>query len=157
VATELEQFDTAEAHYLRMAAINRRAYGERHQSTAVALANLATVYSRKNDFARAELLLKQVLATYAEVLPPEHLNTGIAQIKLGRALVRQKRFLDAEPHTLAGYRIFTNQGANPSNDYLQGARGDLALIYEALGQPEKAKTFRSEQAGASSAKESPPR
>ena len=31
-----------------------------------------------------------------EVLPPDNVNTGIAHIKLGRVLLRQNRFAEAE-------------------------------------------------------------
>jgi hypothetical protein len=63
--------------------------------------------------------------------------------QLGRALVRELRFKDAEAHILAGYAILTRQ-ANPSVSYLQKAREDLVSVYDALHQPEKAKALRAE-------------
>ena len=93
-----------------------------------------------------ERVFRDAIQIYTLVLPAGHLNTAIAQIILGRALVGQKRFREAEEHTLAGYDILTKQ-ANPSIDYLQGARADLRRIYDALGQPEKAAKFRKELAG----------
>jgi serine/threonine-protein kinase len=69
------------------------------------------------------------------------MNTGIAHIKLGRALVRQKRYAEAEGHTLAGYDILIHQ-TSPTVSWLQSARKDLVTIYDALNQPEKAAQFR---------------
>jgi serine/threonine-protein kinase len=142
-AIQQEKLDDAEESFARMAEIYRSAYGNQHQFTAQALGNLAAVYQKKEHYARAEGVLREALQIYSRVLPAGHLNTGITQIRLGRALVSQKRFQEAEEHTLAGYDIITKQ-ANPSIDYLQGARADLGRIYDALGQPEKAAKFREE-------------
>lgn len=142
VALQLNRLDEAAADFTRMADIYRAAYGD-HQFTAQALVNLASVYQRKEQYTRAEELYRNALQIYAHVLPPGHLNTAVAEIKLGRALVSQKRFREAEGHTLAGYDVLTKQ-ANPSIDYLQGARADLTRIYNALAQPDKAARFQQE-------------
>lgn len=82
---------------------------------------------------------------YAKTLPPDHLNVAITQIKLGRALLRQNRFKEAEGETLAGYRILSKQ-AKPSVTWLQQARKDLAEIYKESHEPEKARQILAEQA-----------
>lgn len=79
------------------------------------------------------------------MLPAGHWNTAIAHVKLGRALVKQKRYREAEEHTLGAYQVLVKQ-ANPSLDYLQGARADLVRIYTAIGPPEKATGFQEELA-----------
>jgi serine/threonine-protein kinase len=73
------------------------------------------------------------------------MNVGITHIKLGRALVRQQRYTEAEPHSLKGYAILSKQ-ANPAVSWLRNARTDLVSIYDALGEPDKAKPFRAELA-----------
>ncbi len=75
------------------------------------------------------------MSNLESVRSAEHLNTGIARIKFRRAL----------PRELAGYRILTKQ-ASPSVSWLKNARMDLAMIYEALHQPEKVKQFQAEMA-----------
>ena len=72
-------------------------------------------------------------------------NTGIAHIKLGRALVRQARFADAEPTIVAGYATLKKH-MSPTVTWLQSAREDLAVVYDQLGQPDKARAFREEHA-----------
>jgi len=71
------------------------------------------------------------------------LNVGIGRIRLGRALLREKRYAEAEVETRAGYEILTKQNAAPGN-YLQNSRTDLAEEYDALGKPEQAARFRAE-------------
>ncbi len=135
--------DAAEQAFYRMAEIYRSSYGNEHQFTAQALTNLASVYLKKQQYSRAERKLRDAIRIYSQVLPAGHLNRAIAEVKLGRALVGQKRFGEAEEHTLAGYDILSRQ-ANPAIDFLQGARADLRRIYDALGQPEKAAKFQEE-------------
>jgi serine/threonine-protein kinase len=155
MAIEHNNVREAEADYARMVEIYRHIYGEHHQMTALALGNLASVYMRTKDYARAEPLFRKVIQAYTETLPPDHLNLGIARIRLGRTLARQKRYREAESESLAGYEIVAKQ-ASPSIDWLQGARQDLAAIYEALHQPEKAARFRAEAAANEPGKKSAP-
>jgi len=73
------------------------------------------------------------------------MNTGIAHVKLGRTLLRERRYREAEQEILAGSEILSRQ-TSPSVIHVQAARNDLAAVYEALGEPEKAKTVRAELA-----------
>jgi serine/threonine-protein kinase len=73
------------------------------------------------------------------------MNTGIARMKLGRSLLRQRRFTEAQVETLAGYEIMVKQ-ANPSVTFIQNARKDLVAEYDSLKQPEKAARFVAELA-----------
>lgn len=134
------RLDDAEARLLRVAEINRAIYGEDHTRTVTAMSNLATVYSRRKDYARAEKVLREVVERYAKI-SPDHLNTGIAHLKLGYALMNQRLYLEAETHTLAGYEIASKQ---KSASWLDEARKDLVTLYEAMGEPEKAAKFRAE-------------
>lgn len=127
----------------RFAEIYRAVYHNRHYLIGIALSNLAGVYVERKQYVRAEQLYRDALQVFAETLPPGHLNTAIAQIKLGRALVRERRYSEAEGHILAGYGILTKQ-TNPSVSYLQSARKELVTVYDALHRPEQAKKFQSE-------------
>jgi serine/threonine-protein kinase len=66
---------------------------------------------------------------------------GIARVRLGRALLLDKRYQDAEAESRVGYEILTKQPGAPER-WMQNARTDLAHEYEALHQPEKAAKFR---------------
>lgn len=68
---------------------------------------------------------------------------GIARSKLGRTLLRQQRIQEAEDHLSAAYAIFTK---HKSQAWLHNVREDLAAVYTALKQPDKAERFRLELA-----------
>ena len=100
----------------------------------MALSNLASVYLARHEYKEAEPLFRDAIAVYTATLEPNHLNTGIARIKLGRSLLRQNRFAEAEKETRAGYEILTRQ-TDPSVSWLKSAREDLVKkIYEFRGE-----------------------
>ena len=76
-----------------------------------------------------------------QALSADHLNTGVAQLRLGRTLLRERRYSEAESHLLAGYEIIGRQ-TSPSVSWLQTARQDLVTLYDESGHPEKAARFR---------------
>jgi serine/threonine-protein kinase len=142
-ALELKDLDAAEKDVLRAAAIYRAIRGDEHQSVAIELSNVASVYLEKKEFVRAEQAFRDVIRRFAKAsLPPDNINVGIARIKLGDALLGQKtkRYADAEAELLAGYDAVMKSA--PSASWLAKARQDLAEVYEALKQPDKAAAFR---------------
>ena len=134
---------TAEAGYRRMIEIYRGALGDRHYFVATAFSNLANLYITTGDYVQAEEIMRDVVARYTEAQGPEASNTGIAHIRLGKALVRQKRWAEAEVELLRGYQILKPQ-ADPGISFLQSARRDLIEAYEAMQQPGKTAPFRAE-------------
>jgi serine/threonine-protein kinase len=102
----------------------------------------------RKQYVRAEELFRQALQQYANTLPPGHLNMGVGRIRLGRALLREKRYAEAETESRAGYEILVKQNAATSA-YMQNARADLVEEYDALKQPDQAAKFRAELAKSS--------
>src|ERR1035438_8756932 len=100
--------------------IYRAVYNNRHYLIGIALSNLAGVYVGRKEYTRAEQFYRDAIQMFAATLPADHMNMGIAQIKLGRALARQSRFGEAEGPLLSGYAILSRQ-ANPSSIHLQNA------------------------------------
>src|SRR5229473_7026393 len=147
VASMRDNLDEAEARFRRAVDIYRAVYGDHHYLVAIALSNVASISMDKKDYPRAEQLFRDVVRRYAETLPADNVNTAIAHIKLGRTLLRQNRYKDAEPETLAGYEILIKQ-SSPSTSFIRAGRKDLAAEYEALNQPQKAARFRAELADA---------
>jgi serine/threonine protein kinase/tetratricopeptide (TPR) repeat protein len=145
VALKAGDLDGAEARFRRLVEIYRAVYGDRHYTVGIALSNLASVYLERKQYARAEPLFQQALEIYGKTLPADHLNVGITRIKLGRTLLRQARHREAESESLAGYNILMKQ-ASPSVSWVRSAREDLAAVYDALHEPEKAAKFRTEPA-----------
>jgi serine/threonine-protein kinase len=143
LASMREQLDEAETKFRRVVDIYRSVYGDRHYMVAIALSNVASIQMDKKNYPRAEQLYRDVIRRFTETLSASNVNTGIAHIKLGRTLLRAKRFQEAEVETLAGYANLMKQ-SSPSTSFLHGARKDLVAEYEALQQADRAARFRAE-------------
>ena len=150
VATRRQAWDEAETMLSRAEAVYRAIYKGRHARVGIAKTNLGTVYMGRGDYDRAERLFRDAIALYRELLPPGHTNLAIAQSKLGRTLLRARRLMDAEAPLLAAYGIL--QPGHASSAWLANVREDLASLYDARKQPEKAERFRLELARPASAR-----
>jgi serine/threonine-protein kinase len=147
VALKQGRLDDAAARYTRMEEIYRAVHGDRHYLIAIARSNLASVAMERKEYARAEAIYRDVVARFTAAQSADHLNTGIARVKLGRSLVRQHRHAEAERELLTGYEILVKQTKAPVS-WLAAARTDLVEVYTSLGQPEKAARYRAELTGA---------
>jgi serine/threonine protein kinase len=144
-ASMRNHLDEAEDYFRRAADIYRSVYGDHHYLVAIALSNVASISFDKKDYPRAEQLFRDVIRRYQETLPRDNVNTGIGHLKLGRTLLRQSLYKEAESETLAGYEILRKQ-SSPSTSFMHAARKDLAAEYEALNEPQQAARFRAELA-----------
>jgi eukaryotic-like serine/threonine-protein kinase len=138
-----ERYAEAEDCYRRMEEIYRTSRGDSHYLVATALSNRANVYLRQGHPQKAEPMMRDVVARYTKALSADHVNTAIARIRLGRTLVRQKRWRDASVESRTGYELLSKQAKAPVS-WLQGAREDLAAAYAALGDEGQAERFRRE-------------
>jgi serine/threonine protein kinase len=145
VALNRKNLDEAEAAYRRMLGIYRSVYGDRHYLIAVALSNLASVYSRRDDYVEAERLMREVVARFTSTLTPDHMSTGIARIKLGRTLVKQRKWVASVGESRTGYEILVKEKAQ-QQVWLKMAREDLSASYAALGDSANAARFSIELA-----------
>jgi serine/threonine-protein kinase len=137
--------DEAEAYYRRIGVIYRSVYGDKHYLVAVAVSNLAGVFMARKDYSTAEHMYREAVNRFSEAQSADHLNTGIARIKLGRSLLQQQRYADAEAETFAGYSIVSKRAA-PTVSWLKSAREDLVSVYEARHESMKAEMMRDEAA-----------
>lgn len=145
VAIRRRQLDSADAYFARMADVYRATNGDGHFTVAVALSNRGTVAMERGDLPTAERWFREVARRFAAAQGTAHLNTGIARIKLGRVLIRQKRWREGIRESEAGYAI-VKAGAEPGVSFLQAARRDLAVAYDAMGQSTVASRYRAEAA-----------
>jgi len=127
----------------------RSAVGDGDYRVAVVMGNLASVYGEEKDYPHCEAIMKEVVPRMLKALPADNLNVVFARIRLGRTLMHEKKYSESLAYTLAAYQSLIAQ-ANPTMDYVRGARQDLAIDYEALHQPEQAKKYREELASTSS-------
>jgi serine/threonine-protein kinase len=145
VATRERDFPAAEAYFRRMADIYRKVYGGKHYLLGIALSNLANTFLERGRNEEAEPLFREALAVMAATLPADHLNVGVVHIKLGRTLLREHRYAEAERESRLGYDIVAKQ-SDPAVSWLKAARTDLAALYDTLRRPAEAARFRKEAA-----------
>jgi eukaryotic-like serine/threonine-protein kinase len=146
LARKQGKLDDAEALYRRQGDIYRSVFDDKHYLHGVVMASLAAVWLERHDYRTAENLFRDAVARYRQTLPDDHPLISTAEIRLGNALVLQKRFAEAEGHSLAGLDAILR--AAPDLSWVAVAREDLVAIYEGLGQPDRAEQFRDEIAAA---------
>ena len=142
-AVRQKNYGAATQYFTRMADIYRAVYGEHHYLLGIAVSNLAGAYAGKKEWPRAEPLFRRAVQLFTETQSANHINTGIARTKLGRVLLREGHYREAETESRAGYDILIKQ-MTPGASWLVSARKDLVEEYDALKQPEKAEKFRAE-------------
>ncbi len=143
LALKRGNLSAAEAYYSRALKIYAASFGETSRLTAMIKAHLGDVFSSERQFARAEQYFREAVKALTERPLPGNVSVGVVEASLGRALVRQNRYREAESYLTSGYAILIKQpGAFPPR--LQQSREDLATVYEALQQQDKAAMFRAE-------------
>ena len=147
VAQKQKRYDDAEAGFARMLAIYRENYGEKHYLIGLALTNLGAVDMDRGRPTAAEPRFREALKRYAETLPADHAFVGIGRLRLGRSLLRQRRYDEALAESRAGYDLLSARTKAPE-DWLRSGREDLVAEYEALGRHEEARALRTSPPGA---------
>jgi eukaryotic-like serine/threonine-protein kinase len=142
LAYDRNQYTAARQYFTEAMDIWEKVYGDQHQFIAIAYSNLGSVCMGEKNYPCAEKNYREAVRRL-DLASPDGLNDAVGHLKLGRALLREGRYADAEPNTLAAYRYLV-QHVNPTNSYLANARKDLAAIYDALRQPQTASHYRSE-------------
>ena len=103
-----------------------------------------TIFIKKEQYDRAEPLLRETVKALTERSLPGNLSVGGAQALLGRVLLREKHYRESGEQLTAAYAILAKQPGTSYLKMLQQTREDLATVYEALHQPDKAAKFRTE-------------
>jgi serine/threonine-protein kinase len=142
------QYELAKTYFTQAMGIWEKVFGDQHQFVAVAYSNLGSVCMGEKNYLCAEKNYREAVRRF-DAATSENLNDALAHLKLGRALLRQNRFADAEPHSLKAYQYLVKE-MNPANNYLVNARKDLAAIYDGLHNAQQAAHYRSELAAVSS-------
>jgi serine/threonine-protein kinase len=141
------QYAAAESSFTESARIYRKLFGDHSSKLGIALANIGSIGLQSGDNHRAEVFFRRALSAYEGAIPTGSFDFGVSRIKLGRALLRQKRYAEGEHETLAGYNVLAAQ-SDPAMSFIKAARTDLVADYEALGRTADAAKFRAELAAA---------
>ncbi len=130
----------AEATYREALAIQRQVLGERDKEVAASLMLLSRFLIERGNFGEAESTARESLSIREEAMPDDW-RTFYSRTKVGSCLLVQKRYAEAEPFLLSGYKgMKTREGTIPTvgKPRLNDAAQDLATLYEAIGRPEQA-------------------
>jgi tetratricopeptide (TPR) repeat protein len=142
VAYSEKNYDEARVYFNQSIATWRQIYGDQHPYIANAISNLGSICQQQKDYACAEKNYRDAVRRF-DAASPESMNDAIAHVKLGRTLLNEEKYAEAETASLAGYNYLLKH-ASPTNNYLASARKDLAAIYDGLHQPQQATRFRTE-------------
>ena len=142
LAFQQKNYDEAKSYFLDAIDTWKRHYGDRHPNIATAISNLGSICQQQKDYACAEKNYREALSRF-NAASPDSFSAAVAHVKLGRTLLSESKFGDAEKEGLAGYAYLATH-VEPGNSYLVGVRKDLAAIYDGLHQPQQAARFRAE-------------
>jgi serine/threonine protein kinase/tetratricopeptide (TPR) repeat protein len=142
LAYHRHDYGTARDYFTQALETYKHLYGDEHSTVAVAYSNLGSVCLDEKDYSCAEKMYREAVRRF-DAIAAASVNAAIAHLKLGRALLRNGNFREAEPETLAGYKYLVKQVAS-TNGFLTAARKDLTAIYEGLHNSEQAAHYRAE-------------
>lgn len=114
--------------------------GENSPRLALPSNDLALVYMRKQQYAKAEPLLVKILALWEKKLGKDHPSTAAALNNLGGLYKQQGRYEEAEQHYRKSMEIKFKRMGRESLDIARGYM-NLARLFEAKGDYEKAEPF----------------
>jgi tetratricopeptide (TPR) repeat protein len=144
LALHLKQYAESIDYFVRTEKIERATHGDRNVDYAATVFVQGTVNLVQGNWVRAEELFRRAFAIYeAAGMPQGEGGDGGGWWQLGMALLRQKKFKEAETVSLLAYEQFKKRG-NFLSGLIPDVRANLAAIYEGLGDPEKAASFRKE-------------
>jgi tetratricopeptide (TPR) repeat protein len=136
----------AETCYAQILAGRRHALGPENPRTLEAMADLALAYESQGKFVEGEPLARTAAEVYRKNEPDDWLGFR-GQSLLGASLAGQKKYAEAEPLLLEGYRGMvarTKRMPALQRYHLDRAREWLVQLYEAWDKPEKAAEWRRE-------------
>jgi serine/threonine protein kinase/Tfp pilus assembly protein PilF len=142
LAFQGKQFDAARSYFTQARDSWNQLFGDQYPSVAVAYSNLGSVCLEEKNLACAEKMYREAVSRF-DKYSANTLNDAVAHLKLGRALLREGRYADAEPEALFGYNYLAKH-VTPGDHFLLFARKDLAAIYDGLHNADQAAHFRSE-------------
>lgn len=138
------KYGLAEKYASQASAGRRHALGPDKPETMTAAAKLALAYQSQSKFTESEPLAREIEAT-EQTKEPDSWMRFWAESLLGASLAGQKKYAEAEPLLLEGYRgMLTRKDriSMPDRRHLDSAREWILQMYEAWGKPDKAAEWK---------------
>jgi tetratricopeptide (TPR) repeat protein len=139
----IEDGDLASAEPLVRHAVDmrRKLLGPDHSDVATSMTLLAGLLVDTGRYEEALALGKGAKAICTKALAPGHWRTASAEAVEGAALAGLGRYDEAEKLLLAGYGVL-HEEKGAAHVYLVSSSRWLAKLYQAMGQPAKASSYR---------------
>jgi len=134
------KYALAETHAAQSLAGRERTLGREHPDTVGTAADLALAYLSQGKFAASEALAREALEFYRKKLPDDWQRFR-AESLLGASLAGEKKYIDAEPLLLEGYKGMASRKGRievPDWYHLDRAREWVVQLYQAWGKPAQA-------------------
>jgi eukaryotic-like serine/threonine-protein kinase len=138
------KYALAETYAAQALAGRQHTLGSEDPDTMMSAADLTLIYLSQRKFAEAEPLAREALE-FNRKQQPDDWQRFRAESLLGESLAGQKKYVEAEPLLLDGYRGMAarkERMAVPDWDHLDRARAWLVQLYRAWGKPNKAAEWR---------------
>ncbi|HXB71561.1 MAG TPA: serine/threonine-protein kinase [Candidatus Acidoferrales bacterium] len=122
----------------------RHTLGSQHATTMTLSADLALAYLSQRKVFESEPLAREAFDFYRKTRPDDW-ERFRSESLLGATLAEQKKYAEAEPLLLEGYRGMLarkDRMGVPARYYLDCAREWLIQMYQAWGKPERAAEWR---------------
>jgi tetratricopeptide (TPR) repeat protein len=133
-------YGLAETYAAQVLAGRRHALGSEHPDTMLSATDLALAYQSQGKYAASEALSREALE-FDRKKQPDDWQRFRAESLLGASLAGQKKYAEAEPLLLEGYRemvALKERIAVPDWYHLDRARDWIVQLYQAWGKPAKA-------------------
>jgi serine/threonine protein kinase/tetratricopeptide (TPR) repeat protein len=138
----------AEALLREVLTARRTASESQHPQVGLTLSAIGLCLVAQEKWAEAEPFVREALAILS-ARPRDDWTRYEAQVRLGYALLGQRKYIEAESMLLDGYEGLKGQESRipaPSKPRLIEAASKLGDLYEALGKPKDARKWRSKAA-----------
>jgi len=141
------KYALAERYASQSLAGRRQALGAEHPDTMNSASDLALALVSEGKFAEGETLAREAFGTDRKKRPDDW-QCFRAESLLGASLAGQKKYSEAEPLLLEGYRGMESRKDRimvPDRYQLDRTREWIAELYGAWGKPEKAAEWKSQR------------
>jgi eukaryotic-like serine/threonine-protein kinase len=135
------RLEEAESLFQQALSIAQPRLGEQHPRVAGMMLNRARVQIERGKGAATERVLRQVLTLRQQLLKEDDWRIAQAKGLLGASLLAQSRYAEAEPLMVAAAEGLKPLPGQQNRERLAN-RARLAILYDKLGRPQLADTFR---------------
>lgn len=141
ILSRLKRHEEAGEIFAETVKIWTRTRGEQSSFVASARASLAGTLARQGKYALAEQQSREVLEIYRKTLEPDHWHIATVQSNIGRIILLQERYEEAEPFlTTACQRLFEIKTI--ASAYTKSCFNSIIELYEKSNRSDQAQWYR---------------